>query len=425
MKLASSSLKKNLLILTIARLSQLLVDSIVKLIIRKKSNRDKNLKKKLSIVDTGAIGDFVILTGMLPGLREIYPAQSWEIDLISSHQSQGIVKLLDLNILDTPSTYDSFIPIDTLAFTRNLIYRFRFQQQLIESHYDLVICPTFPRRLSDSQLLFIISSDRKIGIEKGYTCTDLSQLDLARERSIEYVTRDIFPSIELGEPPEKSARIAPPWISEVQKNAIILKYLGRSCKNEIVPKWSLPQTVAAESSALAKAYSISQPFALICPGAFDAYRVWSADKMSIVVDYLWTKYHLQAVICGSLAEKSRSDEIQSHLKVAKPICICGKTSLIELTGLIAAAKICIAMDSSPSHISIALGTPLVSVVGGGHYHRFLPYDDRDKFRVATEELDCFFCDWKCKFDRPICIENIPVQTVIFEIDSLLKKSNFN
>ncbi len=420
MKIKGSSLKKSLLILWIARLSQLMTDSIVKLVFVKTASRDSNHRKKLLIIDSGAIGDFVILTGMLPGIRKTYPPDKWDVDIISSHQSHSIVKLLDLGILGTSSTYDSFIPIQTLAFTRNLTYRFRFQQELLKSHYDLVICPTLPRRLSDSQLLFIVSADRKIGINEGYICTDLSQADLASERSIEYVTRDIFPSPQPDPQQQNAPQTNPPWISEVQKNAILLKYLGIDRDFDGVPKWTLPPIVTTEALALTKSYGITPPFAIICPGALDDYRIWLPEKMSMAIDYLWTEYGLSSIICGSYAEKLISDRIQSHLKLAKPICVCGKTSLIELTGLIASAKICIAMDSSPSHISIAVGTPLVSVVGGGHYQRFLPYGDSNKFRVATEELDCFFCDWKCKFDRPICVENISVERVILEIDTLLK-----
>jgi ADP-heptose:LPS heptosyltransferase len=415
MKLQGSSLKKNILILLFVRLSQLVIDSIVRLSRVKKSGQDRQSKNKLLIIDTGAIGDFVILTGMLPGIREIYPAETWTIDIISSHQGHSIVKLLELGILGISSIVDSFIPIETLSFTRNFNYRFQFQQKLLKSHYDLVICPTFPRRLSDSQLLFIVSADRKIGINEGYICADLSQAELATERSISYVTRDIFQSPI----PVENHSSNPPWISEIEKNAMLLKYLGISDRVDAIPKWIVPSILKTEATDFIKSYDLTEPFALICPGAFDDYRIWPPDKMSVVVDYLWSEYRLPVVICGGLAEKSISDEIQSHLKVAKAICICGKTSLIELTGLIANAKICIAMDSSPSHIAIAVGTPLISVVGGGHYQRFLPYGDPSKFRVAIEELDCFFCDWKCKFDRPICIEDIPIERVVLEINTLL------
>ncbi len=416
MKLQGSSLKKNRLILYIVRLGQLLTDLIVKSIWVKETIASEKSPKKLLIIDTGAIGDLVILTGILPYIREIYPSDKWTIDLIAGHQFHSIIKLLDLGILGISSIVDLFIPINTLSFTRNLAYRFNFQRKFVKSHYDLVICPTWQRRLSDSQLLFIISADRKVGINKDYICADLSQFDLASERSIEYVTKDIFQSPTSAE----DHHLNSPWISEVEKNVMILKYLGISCKIDGIPNWSVPSILTDEGMDMIKSYGINEPFVLICPGAFDNYRIWPPNKMSIVIDYLWSEYHLPVVICGSLAEKAISDEIQLHLKVAKAICICGQTNLMELIGLIANAKICIAMDSSPSHISIAVGTPLVSIVGGGHYQRFLPYGDSERFRVATEELDCFYCDWKCKFDRYICIEDISIERVTAEIDTLLK-----
>jgi ADP-heptose:LPS heptosyltransferase len=77
------------------------------------------------------------------------------------------------------------------------------------------------------------------------------------------------------------------------------------------------------------------------------------------------------------------------------------------------------MDSSPAHLAVAVNTPTVCVIGGGHYKRFFPYGDPKLFRAATEELDCFYCDWKCKFGTPFCVQDIPVSTAIREIDELM------
>lgn len=77
------------------------------------------------------------------------------------------------------------------------------------------------------------------------------------------------------------------------------------------------------------------------------------------------------------------------------------------------------MDSSPAHLAVAVNTPTVCVIGGGHYKRFFPYGDPKLFRAATEELDCFYCDWKCKFDTPLCVKDISVSTVVREIGELM------
>ena len=84
------------------------------------------------------------------------------------------------------------------------------------------------------------------------------------------------------------------------------------------------------------------------------------------------------------------------------------------------AKVCITMDSGPAHIAIAVNAPLICIIGGGHYKRFSPYGDPSRFRAATEELDCFYCNWNCKYGTPFCVKDISIETVIKEIDSLLK-----
>ena len=48
----------------------------------------------------------------------------------------------------------------------------------------------------------------------------------------------------------------------------------------------------------------------------------------------------------------------------------GKTTLTGLVSIISRARLLIGNESGPIHLAAALGTPCVSVVGGGHFGRF-------------------------------------------------------
>ena len=101
--------------------------------------------------------------------------------------------------------------------------------------------------------------------------------------------------------------------------------------------------------------------------------------------------------------------------------LAGKTSLQQLTTIIAGAQLLVSNETSAVHIAAAVGVPSVCIVGGGHYGRFVPYDEkvgdhRPLPLVATRKMECFGCNWVCKFHpakgKPMpCIEEIPVDTV--------------
>jgi len=63
-----------------------------------------------------------------------------------------------------------------------------------------------------------------------------------------------------------------------------------------------------------------------------------------------------------------------------------------------AAAVVVANDSGPAHVSIALGTPTVAIVGGGHFGCFVPYPEAvtpPAARFLYEKMECYHCFWSC------------------------------
>jgi ADP-heptose:LPS heptosyltransferase len=259
------------------------------------------------------------------------------------------------------------------------------------------VCNT--RLKDESQLLFVSNANQKIGF-------GLDNNFLNIKRNNDRLNTNLFQPLT-------------GWLKETERNAHFVKMLGFPDAIDGVPRWQMPDAAISKAQALVQALGIKTPIAIVCPGAAYDFRVWSPVKMAAVIDYLWSQYGITTILCGSPVEEVISNNIRSHLKVANPVCLCGKTSLMEMSALIAIAKLAITMDSAPGHISIAVNTPLICIIGGGHYQRFFPYGEPEKFRAVTEELGCFYCDWVCKFKKPICVEDIPLENVLCEVDSLI------
>lgn len=380
-----------------------ITDFLIEAIKSKQPPHRSGNKKQLLIIKPDAIGDFVIFTGILPALRELYPTQDWKITLLGGKQCKTLAEFVQTDVISNEPVFDSFISLDKLSFNQNLFYRIKFKQALHKSYYDSVIYPVFSRSRDADQLVVTSYAEQKIGIEG-----DCSNIPFKNKlKNNRKYTKLLQP--ELG------------WLSEIERNISVVKFLGYEKQLDGIPNWKIPASIKDEIMQLVAAYGVRYPFAVVCPGASVDYRVWQADKVASVIDHLWDKYSIRTLICGGSGDKLISTDIQKHLKVANPVCLCGLTNLIQLSALISCAKLCISMDSGPAHISVAVNTPLVCVIGGGHYKRFFPYGDPNRFRAATEELDCFYCNWYCKFDTPLCVKEISIATVIREIDTLMNQ----
>jgi ADP-heptose:LPS heptosyltransferase len=383
------------------------IDSLVRLTNSDQKASQTTFKKQLLIIRFDAIGDFVLFTGILPAIRELYPNQEWEITILASKECKSLAEFVRSGVISFEPIFDSFIPIDRLAFSRNLIYRFKFQKFLQSFSYDTVLHPVFSRYAQGDQLVFISNANEKIGIDG-----DCVNITWQRKQKNNSNYTKLIPS-ESG------------WLLEITRNVSFIKGLGIDKLIDGIPRWKMPSTIVDESMKLATSHGIGTPFAVVCPGASATCRIWPAQKISSVIDYLWNEYRMPVLICGTQADKIISVKIQKNLKGAKVACLCGSTNLAQLSALISSAKLCVSMDSSPAHLAVAVNTPVVCVIGGGFYKRFFPYGNPKLFRAATEELDCFYCDWKCKFSTPFCVRDISVSTVIKEVDFLIKNETYS
>ena len=91
----------------------------------------------------------------------------------------------------------------------------------------------------------------------------------------------------------------------------------------------------------------------------------------------------------------------------------------ELLDVLNHATCVISNDTGPAHLSIALETPTVVVVGGGHFGSFVPYPREvcpPNAKFAFEEMLCYHCFWRChkrdsKFNVFPCISEVGVEKV--------------
>ena len=108
----------------------------------------------------------------------------------------------------------------------------------------------------------------------------------------------------------------------------------------------------------------------------------------------------------------------------------GKTALLSFVETIAASRLVITNDSAAFHVAMALQKDVICFLGGGHFGWFAPYPPdatrQSRARVLYTELECYWCNWDCKFPRSTnhsfkCVDAIPLEAAMEAANSLLQK----
>lgn len=117
-------------------------------------------------------------------------------------------------------------------------------------------------------------------------------------------------------------------------------------------------------------------------------------------------------LIGSEADRAASDRawrvFQSHTGITN---LVGKTSLPQLTALLARARLFIGCDTGPMHLAAAAGTPVVALFGPADPRRTGPWGN--EHRVVRVPPPCAPCNRKtCNQPRHACMEDITVEHVM-------------
>jgi hypothetical protein len=95
-------------------------------------------------------------------------------------------------------------------------------------------------------------------------------------------------------------------------------------------------------------------------------------------------------------------------------------TLGELAAAIEGCAIVLSVDTFAAHLAVAMDVPLVSLMGGGQFGDFGPWQRSARQRWLTNSLPCFGCDWQCTRSRVECMEDIGAETMLREADEALQ-----
>jgi len=90
----------------------------------------------------------------------------------------------------------------------------------------------------------------------------------------------------------------------------------------------------------------------------------------------------------------------------------GKLTITRTLKYLNRFKYFVGTDTGLSHLASLVVPNILVVIGGGTFPRFFPWPDRPSQHVIFYGLDCYDCDWQCKYPSRYCLELISPKIVL-------------
>ncbi len=335
--------------------------------------------KKLLIVRPDSIGDFVIFSGILEHIKQLF--QNAEISiLLQSHIAP---------LAQNCPYIDKVIPFERKKIFTDRQYTEQIINRIQQQNSDVAFYPVYSRdKLGD---FLTLNSSAKIKIA---SIGDDTNISLEKKLNNDKFYTHLLP-----------ADYKP--MLETKRNDELLTGFGILPPKQCTPQLWLTDDDRSAAENILEALKIENPI-VICPfGQFDI-RNWPIHKWAQLIDSLPDH---PILICGTQKNKKQAEQIIELTNHNYLYNLCGKTSLTAFAALLEKSKLCICAESAAAHIAAAVNCPHVVITGGGHFKRFLPYSPLTS--MVYLPMTCYNCSWICPYSslETYCITQVNVDTV--------------
>ena len=157
-----------------------------------------------------------------------------------------------------------------------------------------------------------------------------------------------------------------------------------------------------------------RPVAPIVVATSKPQKDWPADRWAVVCDALWHDFGLQPLLVGGRSPRElEAERIIAERARLRPASALGSGGLRGLAAIIERAALVLSPDTGPLHLSVALGTPVVSLLGYTNPKRVGPYR-----RFGDLMIDAYGDPGE---DYPVSMRNRPDRMARITVRQVLDK----
>lgn len=176
------------------------------------------------------------------------------------------------------------------------------------------------------------------------------------------------------------------------------------------------QQVLTRRIAAQAGFDMNFSYVVLALGANWPNKIWPFEHFAKLSDLLYNN-NIIPVIIGGPGEQIIAQKIVAMSKIP-PIDLTGKTTLKQLAYVIQQAAVFVGGDTGPMHLSVAVGTPTVALMGPTDIVRNGPYGQEHIPIVVPH--DCAGCWQRSCPKKWDCLHAITVEQVYETIQILLK-----
>ena len=345
--------------------------------------------RRILIVRTDRIGDVLLSTPVIKALRDHYPLSY--IAMIVSVQTKDLV--------EGNPYLDRVIVFDKDKQHKGLFRTLSFSKKLKQMQFDVAIIlhPTMRVHF----ICFLAGIKERIGYDR---------------KAPYFLTKTI--------PHTKQNGLK----HEVEYNFDLLKPLGiTTVYRELYMPIKMSSERLVEDLLKQAGITPQDKIVVVNPAASCISKRWPLQKFSEVIDRLMSAYpYLKVLIITDSIQRPIAEELLS-LTESKPIDVSGRFNLSQLASLFKRCALVISNDSGPVHLSVAVGTPVISIFGrnqpGLGPRRWGPLGKSDV--VLHKKTECAPClAHACQQDFK-CLEAVSVEEVLSVAARILKEQDKN
>jgi heptosyltransferase-2 len=206
-------------------------------------------------------------------------------------------------------------------------------------------------------------------------------------------------------------------VSMIERYLDVVRPLGCTDAGHELDLLVSPSAAEQVAARLERARLGGAGLLVVCPGAhYGASKLWPPEHFARACDLL-SERGLHTVLAPGPGETEIAGAITKAMKSAALNLVDPVIGLPELAALIARARLLLVNDTGPRQMAVALGTPVVTVMGPTdprHSHHLL-----ERQRVLREDVDCSPCHLKtCPIDHR-CMTRLRPERVVAAAGELL------
>jgi ADP-heptose:LPS heptosyltransferase len=363
----------------------------------KSSSLQQNELELVLLIRQDAIGDFVMWLDTAKEYRNIFPPDKYKIVLAGNK--------IWCDLAEELPYWDEILLVDVKQFKTFSGYRWILLRKIRSFGAQIAIQPTFSREFYHGDSLVRASkATRKIS-----SVGDMGNRNWLKKFIADSWHTELIP-------------VSTRPMTELERNAEFFSGLTDSPHLTGYPKLDMPEFCLSPEWK-------EQTFYILVPGTSGAVagKEWPVTYFSDLATKVFQQTGWKGLICGAKQEHSLGEQILKQCD-APLQNLCGRTTLVELVGLLSQSRLTISNDTGVVYLSSAVGTKSVCIVGGGHFGRFVPYPDlpgqTNNLKEVFHKMPCYGCNWKCIYpinegEPAPCIANISVDAVWKQVRPLL------